>query len=233
MNYFERFEKKFFIDFNQEIQIKNKFEKLFMLEFNKGYYCYSLYFDDLNFSCLKQKQEGQTKRHKLRLRAYFNDLNDQVNSWNLEIKSKNNNTVNKKKISISNKDVIKNLAQKNYHFFSNNFKETVNTYYRPTYITFYYREAFVSKIFPYCRITFDKNIRCFKYNFDIFGNPNIDRKYILRPELILLELKYSNYLPIFISDFFQYLNLDQVTFSKYVDGYENLDSNSYYNQNYL
>ena len=80
-----------------------------------------------------------------------------------------------------NKDVIKNLAHKNYHFFSNNFKETVNTYYRPTYITFYYREAFVSKIFPHCRITFDKNIRCFKYNFDIFGNPNIDRKYILRP----------------------------------------------------
>ena len=117
MNYFQRFEKKFLIDFSQEKRIKKKFDNIFDLEFNRGYYCYSLYFDDLNFTTLKQKQEGNTERHKIRLRAYFSDLNDKVSLWNLEIKSKNNNIVKKRKISLKNSDVLYNLERKNYSFF--------------------------------------------------------------------------------------------------------------------
>ncbi|MDC3135779.1 VTC domain-containing protein [Candidatus Pelagibacter sp.] len=224
MNYFQRFEKKFFIDFTQEMKIKKKFKNIFDLEFDHGYYCYSLYFDDLNFSTLRQKQEGNTKRHKIRLRTYFSDLNDKIDSWNLEIKSKDNNTVKKRKISFSHQEVLDNLKKKNYSFFSNNFVETSKTYYEPVYITLYFREAFISKIIPHCRITFDKSIRCFKYDYDILGQLNIDQNFILDPKLILLELKYSNFLPKFISEFFTYLNLDQVTFSKYVDGYETYNS---------
>ena len=55
MNYFERFEKKFLITLNQKEKIKNKFNNIFKSEFKNGYSCYSLYFDDLNFSTLKQK----------------------------------------------------------------------------------------------------------------------------------------------------------------------------------
>ena len=227
MNYLQRFEKKFLIDFSQEKRIKKKFDSIFDLEFNRGYYCYSLYFDDLNFTTLKQKQEGNTERHKIRLRAYFSDLNDKVSLWNLEIKSKNNNIVKKRKISLKNSDVLYNLERKNYSFFSNNFIETAKTYYKPAYITLYFREAFNSKIIPQCRITFDKNIRCFKYDYKFLGDLNIDQNYILNPKAILLELKYSNFLPKFISKFFAYLNLDQVTFSKYVDGYEKFNANPF------
>ena len=78
----------------------------------------------------------------------------------------------------------------------------------------------MSDILPHCRITFDTNIRCFKYKHDLFGKKDINQDYILSPNTILLELKYTNFLPKFISDYFTYLNLEQVTFSKYVDGYE-------------
>ena len=93
MNYSQRFEKKFFINFLEEKKIKDKFKKIFELEFNQGYYCCSIYFDDLNFSTLKQKQEGTMERFKIRLRAYFFDLKDKPKFWNLEIKHKNNNIV--------------------------------------------------------------------------------------------------------------------------------------------
>lgn len=225
MNYFQRFEKKFFINFPQEKKIKNKFKNIFDLEFDRGYYCYSIYFDDLNFSTLRQKQEGATERHKIRLRTYFSDLNDEIKLWNLEIKSKKNNTVKKRKIEFSNQDVLYNLKKKNYSFFTNNFIESSKSYYKPVYITFYFREAFISKILPHCRMTYDKNIRCFKYDIDIIGKINIDKNYVLSPKIILLELKYSNFLPKIISNFFSHLNLDQVTFSKYVDGYEKFNSN--------
>lgn len=220
MNYFERFEKKFFIDYNQEIKIKKKFNKIFDLEFDYGYHCYSIYFDDLNLSTLRQKQEGQTDRHKIRLRTYFDDINKKTHKWNLEIKSKKNNVVKKNKITLIHNDVLKNLKKRNYAFFSKNFIETSRTYYHPTFITLYFREAYVSKILPHCRITFDKNIRSYEYDINNLGNLNIDKNYILNPKIILLELKYSNFLPRFISNFFQYLNLEQVTFSKYVNGFE-------------
>lgn len=232
MNYFQRFEKKFFIEFFQEKKIKEKFKNIFDLEFGHGYYCYSLYFDDLNFSSLRQKQEGHTTRHKIRLRTYFSDLNDKISKWNLEIKSKDNSIVKKRKISFNNQDVLENLKKKNFSFFSNNFAETSKAYYEPVYITLYFREAFISKIIPHCRITFDKNIRCFKYDFNILGKLNINQNYILDPKLTLLELKYSNFLPNFISEFFTFLNLDQVTFSKYVDGYEKFNSNIFNKVNY-
>ena len=117
MNYSQRFEKKFFINFLEENKIKDKFENFFKLEFEQGYYCCSIYFDDLDFSTLKQKQEGITERFKIRLRAYFFDLKDEPKFWNLEIKSKNNNTVKKKKIIFSHLETIKNLKKKKFCIF--------------------------------------------------------------------------------------------------------------------
>jgi hypothetical protein len=220
MNYSQRFEKKFFINFLEENKIKDKFENFFKLEFEQGYYCCSIYFDDLDFSTLKQKQEGITERFKIRLRAYFFDLKDEPKFWNLEIKSKNNNTVKKKKIIFSHLETIKNLKKKNFAFFSNKFHETAKTYFKPTSVTFYFREAFTSKILPHCRMTFDKNIRSFNYDLRYLDNLANNDNFIINPKYILLEFKYTNFLPLFISDYFKFLNLDQVTFSKYVDGFE-------------
>ncbi len=220
MNYSQRFEKKFFINFLEENKIKDKFENFFKLEFEQGYYCCSIYFDDLDFSILKQKQEGITERFKIRLRAYFFDLKDEPKFWNLEIKSKNNNTVKKKKIIFSHLETIENLKKKNFAFFSNKFHETAKTYFKPTSVTFYFREAFTSKILPHCRMTFDKNIRSFNYDLRYLDNLANNDNFIINPKYILLEFKYTNFLPLFISDYFKFLNLDQVTFSKYVDGFE-------------
>ena len=225
MNYSQRYEKKFFINFMEEKKIKQKFDKIFELEFGQGYYCFSIYFDDLNLTTLKQKQEGIMERFKIRLRAYFFDLKDEPKFWNLEIKAKNNSTVKKRKISLSHLDVLENLNKRNFSFFSSNFHETTKTYFKPTLMTFYYREAFTSKILPHCRITLDKNIRSFpfdiKYLYELINN----NYFIVNPGLMLLELKYTNFLPSFISNYFKFLNLEQVTFSKYVDGFERYKNN--------
>lgn len=230
MNYSQRYEKKFFINFHDEKKIKEKFDRIFELEFGQGYYCCSIYFDDLNLTTLKQKQEGTMERFKIRLRAYFFDLKDKPKYWNLEIKAKNNNTVRKKKITFSNLEVIENLKKKNFSFFSNNFHETAKNYFKPTLMTFYFREAFNSKILPHCRITFDKNIRSFQYDLKNLDNLANNNNFIINPKYTLLEFKYTNFLPIVIANYFKFLNLDQVTFSKYVDGFEKF-KNNYLNEN--
>ena len=232
MNYSQRYEKKFFIKLSEEKKIKDYFKNIFELEFGQGYFCNSIYFDDLDFSTLRQKQEGTMERFKIRLRTYFFDLNKKPEFWNLEIKAKNNSTVKKRKVKLSHSDVLVNLKKNNYSFFSNNFHETARTYFKPTLMTFYFREAFISKILPHCRITFDKNIKCLKYNTHFLNDLTRNENLLIDPKLILLELKYTNFLPIFISDFFKSLNLNQITFSKYVDGFEKF-RNSYFNQTQL
>lgn len=229
MNYFERFEKKFFINSLEKDLIKKQFINIFNPEFDNGYYCYSIYFDDLNFTTLNLKQEGIMKRHKIRLRTYFHDLSNKLCDWNLELKLKDNNVVKKKKITLSNIEVKKNLFKKNFSFFTNRFSQTSNAYYKPVFITLYHREAFTSNILPHCRITFDTNIKCFKYSDEIFGNLDIHNHFLLEPHISLLELKYTSLLPKFISDFFVNLNLEQITFSKYVDGNEKYSSNNFNN----
>lgn len=230
MNYSQRYEKKFFINFTEEKKIKQKFDKIFELEFGQGYYCFSIYFDDFNLTTLKQKQEGIMERFKIRLRSYFFDLKDKPKFWNLEIKAKNNSTVRKRKITISHLDVLENLKKRNFSFFSSNFHETTRDYFKPTLMTFYFREAFTSRILPHCRITFDKNIRCFQYDLKNLDNLNNNNNLIINPKNILLEFKYTNFLPTFVSNYFKFLNLDQVTFSKYVDGFEKY-KNNYLNEN--
>ena len=89
-------------------------------------------------------------------------------------------------------------------------------------MTLYFREAFTSRILPHCRITFDKNIRCFQYDLKNLDNLNNNNNLVINPKNILLEFKYTNFLPTFVSNYFKFLNLDQVTFSKYVDGLKNI-----------
>jgi hypothetical protein len=56
------------------------------------------------------------KRHKIRLRTYFHDLSNKLCDWNLELKLKDNNVVKKKKITLSNIEVKKNLFKKIFLF---------------------------------------------------------------------------------------------------------------------
>ena len=226
--YLNRFEKKFLISQNQYIDLNKKFNQIFQKDNfskkNKGYFCLSIYFDDNNLSFIKNKQEGLFYRKKVRLRTYLENINQLPSFWNLEIKVKENNIVKKRKIKFSNFEIEKILRYKNFNKISSSFLETFNCQLYPKFVTFYYREAFNSKILPHCRLTFDKYIQCFKYQYDFYNYLKRFNNYIIDIRSTLLELKYSNYLPNFISYILRSENLNQITFSKYVDGFEKLNS---------
>ena len=125
ITYLDRYEKKFFINYNQENNIKKKITKIFERDTfckNRSYFCLSIYFDDNNFTLLKHKQEGLTDRFKLRLRTYLDNPNSPLDFWNLELKKKNNTRVKKKKIKFENYDVLNSLKSKRSR--ENNFKLT-------------------------------------------------------------------------------------------------------------
>ena len=51
-------------------------------------------------------------------------------------------------------------------------------------MTLYFREAFTSRILPHCRITFDKNIRCFQYDLKNLDNLNNNNNLVINPKYI-------------------------------------------------
>tara|TARA_Y100001970_G_C14209985_1_gene846318 strand:+ start:201 stop:899 length:699 start_codon:yes stop_codon:yes gene_type:complete len=228
---FKRYEKKFLINSNQERKLKEIFNKTFFkdssIKSNKGYYCLSIYFDDTDMSLMNAKVEGLKDRFKIRLRAYLNQVNDDIKYWNLEIKNKKNSSVIKKKKRIENKDFERIMKSQNYNLLFKNIFETTFKFYKPTYVTFYFREAFESKIFDHCRITIDNNILCEKYFPNVLKKISQKRNYILDPRQKLLEVKYSSFLPNSISEILRSLNLDQITFSKYVDGAIAVQNNNF------
>lgn len=230
ITYLDRYEKKFFIDFNQEKNIKRKIKKIFEKDTfckNGSYFCLSIYFDDNNFSFLKHKQEGLTNRFKLRLRTYLDNPNSPLDFWNLELKIKNNTRVKKRKIKFENEDVLNFLRLKSYNNFNNCFHEIIKYDLSPKYFTFYMREAYTSKLFPHCRVTFDKYIQNFKYNYSLLKSRKFPNNFAVNPSKILLELKFSKFIPNTLLEILNYENLNQITFSKYVDGVENFSTRKY------
>jgi len=230
MNYFlNRYEKKFLINHIQEKKLKNKIKNIFKIDKNvkneTGYYCISIYFDTFNLDLMNEKIEGLTNRKKIRVRTYLNSLNEKPKKWNIEIKIKENSTVYKKKREISNDDLLNHLNNKNFYGLLKNFSNTLNQVYVPTFVTFYFREAYESKIFSNCRITIDQKIICNKYTKNFMEKIKQDRNYSVDPRYKLLELKYSTFLPTSISYIFRSLNLNQITFSKYSDGAMRISNN--------
>jgi len=224
-----RQEDKFLINIDKENEIKNDLKNFFFLDKNSldgsGYYNFSVYFDTPNYKFYREKKEGLRDRIKLRLRCHLKNLNEKPSFWFLEIKSRFAGTSQKKRFKVNSHDANE-ILNGNYTFIKND-KLSKSIFYllcakyllRPSVTVFYYREAFLSNIFPTTRITFDKKI-CSSQNFfpiEYFINKN----YIIKQKEVLIEVKYHKFLPELIRKIFIRNNLYKITFSKYAKCLEN------------
>lgn len=84
---------------------------------------------------------------------------------------------------------------------------------KPKVIVTYDREAFTFKGTT-IRVTFDKNLRLRTGELDIFKNPNKEWM-VFKDERIILEIKYTHYLPAFLRDALQTQSHHRLAISKY------------------
>ena len=85
---------------------------------------------------------------------------------------------------------------------------------KPVVAVEYLREAYVSPL-GNVRITFDKDISSSVGTLDLFAPDYITRK-VLPNDLMILEVKYDDYLPTFIRSVLQTTSADKCAISKYV-----------------
>ncbi len=183
-----------------------------------GYHVRSLYFDDIHDRALYEKNFGVFKRQKYRIRIY----NKEDSKIRLERKSKYGQYISKETALIS-KDEYKSLVMDNNSDFllmSGNllkrsfYLEINNNLMKPKGIVDYKREAYMLGA-GNVRITFDKDLEAVLNDIDIFES-KLATVSILPEAVIILEIKYDDFLPDYIRNLIQFTSHDICAISKYV-----------------
>lgn len=180
------------------------------------YFIRSLYFDNLYDKALREKIDGVNNREKFRIRFY--NMDDSF--IQLEKKSKVNGLCNKMSTPLSKEEVL-SILDGDILFLSESkdalklefYTKLKNQLLKAKSIVDYVREPFVYEA-GNVRITFDSDVRTGIYNKDLFtcDIPTISTD---TEKLIILEVKYDNFLPEVINMIIQIPDRRAMAYSKY------------------
>lgn len=182
-----------------------------------GYHVRSLYFDDIYNSALNEKRAGIANRKKYRVRIY--NKSDTV--IHFEKKLKHDQYISKIKENLT-KDEYYKLLNHDYQFLLNSdsqlyrelYLEFKNNLLKPVVIVDYDREVYTVEA-GNVRITFDKNLQAGFNTFDIFAK-RIATKTIFEIPVMILEIKYESFLPVYVQNLLQICSHSNTSASKYV-----------------
>lgn len=214
-----RHELKFLVS-NQELEIiRYRLKPLMRMDEHQkdgSYAVRSLYFDDLNDSCMRENEDGVDNRRKFRIRIY--NGNDDVIL--LEKKMKYRGMTRKSGEKITREQCLAYLSgrtpaltQSSGSLQKELFAETRINGMRPMIIVEYERTAFTERR-GNVRITFDRNIGC-NDTISAFLDRQILPVPVLPAGLHILEVKYDQFLPQYIGNALEIGVLQQSSFSKY------------------
>lgn len=194
---------------------------------NNQYSVRSVYFDTPRFDFYFEKIDGIKNRKKVRLRGYDKESAD--NTVFLEIKRKYEIPIVKYRAPIKFVDAIDMFKNTmiNGHILKNDkfpkgyensqrfFFQVFSKNLRPVVLITYEREAYLSKFDKTVRVTFDKNLRSRAYPAieNIYSEDRLKRS--LHNHFIL-EIKFNNHFPHWMSPVVARLGLHKQSASKYV-----------------
>lgn len=165
-----------------------------------GYVISSLYLDDQYNSSYYEKIAGTANRSKYRLRAYnFDD-----SYITLECKEKHKNMIQKESVRID-RATYDGVARGDFRLLADRSEPLAKKVYAlhrerglmPRVIVNYRREAYLHPL-SNTRITFDCELSAGVNTGDLFS-PNLMTRFIYPRGEVILEVKYDEYLPAYIS----------------------------------
>lgn len=214
-----RVEDKYYITDAQIALLMHKLEGFVRKDMNGdngSYLIRSVYYDDIDDSCLKTNEDGTDKRSKYRIRAYNHDDSYIL----LEKKSKNKGFTHKDSCKISLDDYSRYVTESDYHiseslsFLQKKFcVESQIKMLRPVVIVEYERTAYVETA-GNVRITIDRNIGTSR-DFAHFFDEQMEVRPIMPCGRHILEVKYDEILPSYIKRILDDGALQRISYSKY------------------
>jgi hypothetical protein len=180
----------------------------------------SIYLDDVYFSGAADKAFGNELHKKYRIRYYHDDTIKK-----LELKEKTGNESVKYSCSI-NDELYKGILEQDMDVLEKYFDEQLVRKYTlemlrknttPKCNIFYKREALKDET-DNLRVTFDHSLGVSRFD------DQIDGEYIklLRDSHLIMEVKYEHFLPKHIKTILNTITLNQIAYSKYFMGYNQI-----------
>lgn len=216
-----RHEMKYIINYRDHALIRSRLRNVLSsdanVEADGSYTVRSLYFDDYNNRAYEDKYAGVLKRAKHRIRIY--NYSDKRISFERKNKI---GQYNNKQAAPMTKEQVDAVVRGDYSVLLNSSSDLLKVFYhecvtnlmRPRVVVDYEREPYVMAAGD-VRITFDKNIRAGVDGFDIFDSkmPVIET---LEPGLLVMEVKFTEFLPNIVREILSANAANYTTVSKYV-----------------
>lgn len=225
---FKRYELKYILTQNQKEQLMNTFKPYMRLDKYGRTSIRNIYYDTDTYRLIRRSIERPEYKEKLRVRSYGRAEAD--GTVFVELKKKYKAVVYKRRMNMPLNMAEKLLACGNSFPQQTQIAREIE-YFRDYYKTLkpavflsYDREAFYSLNGDDFRITFDENIlyrnKELSLTADVWGKP------IIPSDLVLLEIKTSGGIPLWMTKFLTDRNLYKSSFSKYGAAYTDMLKNN-------
>lgn len=221
---FKRYELKYLLTVTQKNIILQSMEPYMALDKYGRTTIRNIYFDTENYRLVRRSIERPAYKEKLRIRSYHQaDSNSPVF---VELKKKYEHIVYKRRISLPEKEAMDWICRYHHCCQNGQISQEVDyflSYYealRPSVFLSYEREAYYSKDKSDFRVTFDDTILCRQEALSLkepaWGTP------ILPDGRVLMEIKCSGGIPLWMAQILSQNKIYKTSFSKYGTAYQKL-----------
>lgn len=221
---FKRYELKYMLTTEQKERVLAAMKPYMRLDKYGRTTIRNLYFDTDTYLLIRRSIEKTTYKEKLRIRSYSKADADSIVF--VELKKKFKHAVYKRRIHLPEAEAMKWLLGKKHtdkHTQISNEIDYFMDYYgalHPTVFLSYEREAFYTNDGNDFRVTFDDNILCRQEDLslqsDAYGTP------ILPEGKVLMEIKCSGGIPLWMTEVLSREKIYKTSFSKYGTAYRTL-----------
>lgn len=221
---FKRYELKYMLSPEQYDRVRSAMEPYMQPDEYGRVTIRNLYFDTDTYLLVRRSTDKPVYKEKLRVRSYA--AADGDSSVFVELKKKYNGVVYKRRVKMKEREAADWLCNGKEPPFRSQivdeidyFKENYDNLMPRVYLS-YEREAFFSKDGSSFRVTFDSNVLCREDGLTLCSEPY--GAGILESGKILMELKCSGGIPMWMADVLSREKIYKTSFSKYGTAYRTL-----------
>ena len=221
---FKRYELKYMLTLEQKERVLAAMAPYMALDKYGRTTIRNLYYDTDTYLLIRRSIEKPTYKEKLRIRSYHRA--DAHSGVYVELKKKYKHVVYKRRIALANGEAMAWLAGESHPQPTTQIAEEIDYFralygtLRPTVFLSYEREAYYAKDGSDFRVTFDDTILCRQEDLsltsEVYGTP------ILPEDRVLMEIKCSGGIPLWMTAVLSQEKIFKTSFSKYGTAYRTL-----------
>lgn len=221
---FERYELKYMLTLEQKEKILKTMKLYMTLDKFGRTTIQNIYFDTEDYRLIRRSIEKPVYKEKLRVRSYGSAVNDGIVF--VELKKKYKKVVYKRRVSLPFSEAMEWLCKNRHCHLDTQIVDEIDyflDYYKslkPVLFLSYEREAFYSNDKSDFRVTFDENILCRQEDMSLISEAYGTS--ILPEGMVLMEIKCSGGIPLWMTHLLSEEHIYKTSFSKYGTAYKTI-----------